>query len=386
MAKHFIGVENYVISPTWKPPRKKRYALLGLAALYMLRKNKSGSGGRKNSISYSKTDTRQRCTVKMHYSYNIKAHQEQINRYLTKEGKGKEGETPSLYGSSVAEYKKNMVEKNVRIFLSPSSDKIPLTALTKKFIEQLEKQTGYELSWVAAEHYDTAHPHSHILINGVDKKGKDVFFPPDLVRTFMRENARNICTKLIGSRTKEDMKREREGLIESHRFTFLDKDISERLEDNTYTLKGFEKESVKNRFDYLTKLNLCSVKYNTYTFIDGWEEKLKINGRYNSFLSSRQELQKTDKQNLKLYQGDPKEISGTITKIYKTDDVSENHAILLETEKNTAYFVPLFYKPFVQEGEKILIEGIKNQKGRLTPKIMRYRAAQNTKERGNYEH
>jgi type IV secretory pathway VirD2 relaxase len=375
MAKHFIGVESYEISPEWKAPQRKRSSMaLGLVALYVIRKyrssskkKKSGSSGGRR-ISSQVRDTRQRCTVKMHYSKSMEAHKEQINRYLVKEGKGKDGVKPELYGTPEAEYRKNMVNKNFRIFLSPASASIPLEALTKTFVSSLEAQHGYKLYWVASEHYDTAHHHVHLLINGTDKNGRDVFFPPDQVKTFMRENARNICTALAGSRTKEDMAREKEGLLTANRYTYLDEQIKERMKDNCFTVKaGRESESILRRLDHLRFLELCRFENNKFIFTQTWEKTLKTNGRYNAFLSARKTLKYTNEQNLKLYDGSQGNVSGVITKIFKTDEVSDNHAVLLESIDGNAYFIPLFWKPNIKGGETVEIEAVKNQRGRLTP-------------------
>lgn len=382
MAKHFIGVDDYKISPDWKPPQRKKNIALGLAALYIVRryctgkKNKSGGGGSggRNAVKYIK-DTRQRCTVKMHYSKSMEAHKEQINRYLVKEGKGKDGTAPVLYGTPESEYRKNMANKNFRIFLSPASNKIPLETLARTFVSYLEEQTGKQLYWVAAEHYDTAHHHVHLLINGTDKQGNDVFFPPDMVKTFMREIAQNICTSLIGSRTKEDIKREKEGQLVANRFTYLDEQIKDKLIEDKYTIHSWEAESILKRLDHLQKLGLCKYKEGQYVFSPTWESVLRTNGRYNAFIQSRKELKYTNEQKLELYDGSQGSVSGVITKVYKTDEVSDNHAILLESIDGKAYFIPLYRKPDARIGTGVQIVPEKNQRGRLTPKLYK-RAAE----------
>ncbi len=376
MARHFIGVEDYEIKPEWKAPHKKTNSIaMGLAALYLIRrycsgkKKRGGSGGIK-SRHYPAKDTRQRCTVKMHYSKSMEAHKEQINRYLVKEGKGKDGKAPELYGTPQDEYRKNMTNKNFRIFLSPASNNVPLETLTKAFIDTLESQTGYKLYWVASEHYDTAHHHAHILINGKDKNGKDVFFPRDLVKTYMRESARNICTSLIGERSREDMKKEKEGQLEANRFTYLDEQIKGKLIDGKYHLHSWDAESTRLRLDHLTSIGMCSYKDNHFQFTNNWEKTLRTNGRYNSFLAARKELLYTNEAHLELYDGSQGLVSGVVTKIYKTDEVSDNHAILLEGIDGKAYFIPLFRKPKISPGATIEIRPEKNQRGRLEPKIV----------------
>lgn len=374
--KHFIGVEDYKISPTWKAPRKKHTVAIGLMALYALKKynshkKKKGSGGGFRKVSGPAKDTRQRCTVRMHYSKSFEAHKEQINNYLVKEGKGRDGVKPTLYGTLEDEYRKNMTAKNFRIFLSPTSNSIPLSSLANTFVSSLEMQTGYKLYWVAAEHYDTAHHHVHLLINGTDKDGKDVFFPRDIVKTFMRETARDICTSLVGPRTREDIALEKEGLITANRYTYLDEKLKSRIETGGI-LKKYAVEhndTARRRLDHLTKLGLCRYEDDRYIFTPEWEKTLKTNGKYNAFISSKEVLKYTNEKNLTLYDGSQGSVSGVITKIYRTDEVSDNHAILLESIDGKAYFIPLFRKPAVTGGQLIEVVPEKNQKGRLTPKI-----------------
>ena len=119
--KHFIGVDDYEISPEWKPIHKRPNIALGLAALYMLRrynasKKKKGSGGGSGRRSYTQVkDTRQRCTVKMHYSRSMAALRNRSAVLGKKKGRGKTDKClPSmgLLRMSTGRY----IEKNFRIF------------------------------------------------------------------------------------------------------------------------------------------------------------------------------------------------------------------------------------------------------------------------------
>jgi len=194
-----------------------------------------------------------------------------------------------------------------------------------------------------------------------------------MVKTFMRENARNICTSLVGSRTKEDIAREKEGLLTANRYTWFDDKIKEKLVDNRLQLWSADKrnESLLRRLDHLCSLGMCRFENEKYIFTNAWEKKLRTNGRYNAFLSARKELKYTNEQNLKLYDGKQGIVSGVVTKIYKTDEVSDNHALLLESIDGNAYFVPLFWKPKARPGEGLQIVPKQNQRGRLTPMVYR---------------
>jgi type IV secretory pathway VirD2 relaxase len=221
--KHFLFEDKeYKIKPSFQRGKPEGDSAKELAKL--LRNNKPSGGGRSGG-GQRKTDERQNCVVKVQYSKSLDAHKVQLEKYLTREGTERDGSRAKLYGSDTDEYKENMVNKNFRIFLSPQSDKVDLKVLSETFVKRLEVATGYRLYWQAANHYNTAHPHTHLLINGRDKMGRDVNIPRDIVKTFMREYARDICTSQIGSRTHEDIKIEKEKQLQANRHTKLDEKI-----------------------------------------------------------------------------------------------------------------------------------------------------------------
>jgi hypothetical protein len=372
--KHFL-FENreYVIDPVFKRIARKPAYRLGLSALRALKKHiHGGHASRRGGTRLSwKKDTRQRCTVKMHYSNSYEAHKYQVKSYLIKEGAGRSGGKPELYGTPLEQYRANMVKKNFRIFLSPASNTVPLSTLAKTFIKKLELQTGHTFYWVAAEHYDTAHHHVHILINGVDKKGEEIFFHPDLVKTFMRESARTICTSLVGGRTKADMAREKRALLSANRYTDLDENIKRYLIGNRVQLERIPKnrERYIARLDHLRTLGICTWEGMGYVLNTDWIDTLKTLGKYNMFLDARKRVTYTLESEVKLFEGSMGMKQGIVVKTYKTDEVSDNHALLMESIDGKAYFIPLFYKPDVKPGETVEIVPRKNEKGRLNAAI-----------------
>jgi hypothetical protein len=259
-----------------------------------------------------------------------------------------------------------------------------LRALAERFVKKLELQTGYKLYWTGANHYNTAHPHAHLLINGVDKNGKEVTLPRDVIKTFMRETARDICTSMLGTRTKEEIAVDRERQLAAPRWTKLDEKI-QTLCNGTFRpdLRGAgkDRERILARLDNLRKLKLCEFAGGGYKLAPRWREDLQANGRYNCFLQARSLLRFTTPSRLKLYAGSPETITGSVTKIFRIDgDASDNHAVVIEGIDGRAYFVPLFKKPEIKdggikvplaEGELVTIKAFENQRGRLTPAIFK---------------
>jgi hypothetical protein len=246
---------------------------------------------------------------------------------------------------------------------------VKLDVLAKTFIKKIELQTGYRLYWLAAEHYNTAHPHVHLLINGRDQNGKDVFFPRDVVKTFMRESARDVCTSLIGNRTTADMKREAQAAITANRFTPLDERMKEYVsEGRVYPEKARkDRERYIRRLDHLRNLGVCAWNGSAYVLQPDWEDTLKTIGKYNAFMHAKTQLAYTSEHNLTVYTSAMGTKTGRVTKIYQTDEVSDNHAVVVESIDGNAYFIPLFARPAVREGDTIRVIPEKNQRGRLRP-------------------
>jgi len=384
--RHFLFEEKaYRINPRFKRKRNEQDSAVALARL--LRKlgshSRSGSGGgARRGI-----DARQKCVVKMQYSNSGAAHRVQLEKYLVREGTDIDGGRAKLYGTDLDEYRSNMADKNFRIFLSPQSDKINLKELTEKFMKTLEQRTGYKFYWQAANHYNTAHPHAHILINGKDKYGREVEIPRDIVRTFMREYARDICTSQTGNRSSGEIAMEKERELEARRFTKTDESVKDLCggggnfsinPKNIYV----NRERILARIENLRKMGLCNYADGAYRFSPQWEEDLRANGRYNTFLEARAQLRYSDQANLKVFSGADGVISGKVTKIYRPeDDFSNNHAVIIEGLDGKAYFVPLLKAPEIyegkeksrlKEGELVRISTYQTQSGRLTPVIFKY--------------
>jgi len=404
--RHFLfEKKEYRINPRFKRKRNEQDSAVALARLLRRLSPHSRGGSGYGGGAIRGVDARQKCIVKMQYSNSGIAHQIQLEKYLVREGTDIDGSRAKLYGTDIDEYRSNMVDKNFRIFLSPQSDKIDLKEMTEKFMRTLEQRTGYKFYWQAANHYNTAHPHAHILINGRDQNGKEVEIPRDIVKTFMREYARDICTSQIGNRTSDEIALEKERELEAQRFTKTDESIQALCSvnfsinpKNIYT----NRERILARIENLRKMGMCSYSDGAYRFSPQWEENLRANGRYNTFLTARTQLHYSDQSSLKVFSGADGVVTGRVTRIYRPeDDTSNNHAVIIEGLDGKAYFVPLLKAPEVitrtgygaaperaklQEGELVRINTRENQHGRLTPFIYRQDAgsAQGEIRRNNY--
>lgn len=314
-----------------------------------------------SNITFS--DNRQFCTVITKFKKTKVEHFKNLE-YIQKEGKSLDGDKPKLYGSDSEEkYIENMDELSWRIILSPDSNKIDLSYFAKTFIKKLESETGYQFNWIAANHYDTRKHHTHIIINGIDKNGKQVrFLPKEYIKNMMREHARNICTSMIGKRTLDDIEEKKVEAINKNYFTMLDKKLQNYITNNNLTkiyLRDKDEHLLNKRIDYLIELGLCKYDKSTQitTFSNNWIEILKTLGKYNTFLDGFNYAKcSRDKYTLHNIKQDGI-IEGEILKKYTMQKDSNNFALVLKKDDGSVSYVPLnFYPKNCFVGDKIRIE------------------------------
>ncbi|MBK8841037.1 MAG: hypothetical protein IPO30_20960 [Hyphomonadaceae bacterium] len=70
-----------------------------------------------------------------------------------------------------------------------------LRPFIREVMTGLEAKTGTQLEWIAVDHHDTDNPHTHILVRGRRSDGRDLFIPPKLIGSGIREHAQEIVTR-----------------------------------------------------------------------------------------------------------------------------------------------------------------------------------------------
>src|SRR3546814_2546097 len=56
---------------------------------------------------------------------------------------------------------------------------------------QMEEDLGTKLDWVAVDHFNTGHPHSHVMLRGRDDRGDNLVIAREYISHGIRERARS---------------------------------------------------------------------------------------------------------------------------------------------------------------------------------------------------
>src|SRR3546814_13860708 len=80
-----------------------------------------------------------------------------------------------------------------------------LKPLTRRLMAQMEQDLGTKLDWVAVDHFNTCHPHTHIVIRGKDEPGRDLVIGREYLTQGLRERAAELVSLDLGPRTDLDI-------------------------------------------------------------------------------------------------------------------------------------------------------------------------------------
>ena len=154
--------------------------------------------------------------------------------YLRREGVTRDGEKAHLFGPGGDDADpKAFAERSqddrhhFRFIVSPddATDMADLRSFTRDLVTQMEKDLDTRLDWVAVDHWNTEHPHVHLIVRGVRDDGQDLVISRDYIKEGMRDRARDLITQELGPRTDLDIQRSLERQVEAERFTQLDRQL-----------------------------------------------------------------------------------------------------------------------------------------------------------------
>ena len=178
-------------------------------------------------------------------------------RYLQRDGTDREGEKGRLYGSETdAADGRAFLERGredrhqFRFIVAPEDgDRLSdLRAFTRDVMKQMEEDLGTRLDWVAVDHFNTGHPHSHVVIRGKDETGKDLIIAQDYITDGVRLRAQELATLELGPETDLELRSKLTAEIAAERFTRIDRAMLAEAGEGTLDLRP-ETGQVRADFD-----------------------------------------------------------------------------------------------------------------------------------------
>ncbi|VTZ50281.1 Type IV secretory pathway, VirD2 components (Relaxase) [Methylocella tundrae] len=153
-------------------------------------------------------------------------------RYLERDGVNRDGEKGQVYSAERdAEGGRTFLDRgrddrHQFRFIVSAEEGVELTDLretTRDLMKVMEADLGTKLDWIAVDHHNTGHPHTHILVRGVMDDGRILNIAGDYIAHGIRERASEIVTLELGRQTEQEVSRQLEREVDAERFTRLDR-------------------------------------------------------------------------------------------------------------------------------------------------------------------
>ena len=129
------------------------------------------------------------------------------------------------------EWEKAGDERMWRVIVSPEdADRMDLKGHVRELVRAMEADLGTRLEWVAIDHHNTDNPHVHLLVRGVDERGKALMIDREYVRTGIRARSQEIASRELGQRLEPEMLRARGETIGKERWTEIDRALQRRAD------------------------------------------------------------------------------------------------------------------------------------------------------------
>ena len=152
-------------------------------------------------------------------------------RYIQRDGVTRDGDPGQLYSADQDQANgKEFLERSAgdrhqfRFIVSAedASEYPDLKPLIRRLMTQAEQDLGTRLDWVAVDHFNTAHPHTHIMLRGHDDQGRDLIIARDYIAHGFRERAAELVQLDLGPRTDLEIEARLREDVSAERLTAID--------------------------------------------------------------------------------------------------------------------------------------------------------------------
>ena len=120
-----------------------------------------------------------------------------------------------------------------RFIISPedAAELADLRSFTRELMQDVERDLGTRLDWVAVDHWNTDNPHVHVLIRGRADDGQDLVISRDYISRGFRDRAAERVTFELGPRSEHEIRTALEKEVEAERWTSLDRALRDVADD-----------------------------------------------------------------------------------------------------------------------------------------------------------
>ena len=308
-----------------------------------------------------------RVVVKVHIAraktgIGIRAYSRHID-YIQRDGVDRDGSGGQLYGRDDSEVagrafaERSMDDRHqFRIIVSPEdADQLgDLKETTRRLMSEMERDLSTKLDWVAVDHHNTGHPHTHIVVRGKDSMGQDLVIARDYLMKGLRARAEETLTQELGPRRDIEIAKSRHREITNDRFTGLDRELAEQsnkgaldVSPGSGAIGRFKNSLQEQRLSHLEQLHLAkNLGDGRWELAPHWERALKAMGRKGDIIRTLAAGVEPGKDVSKVRffderTGDTPPIIGVVIQHGPEDELKDRRFMLVEDFHGTPWYAPV---------------------------------------------
>jgi type IV secretory pathway VirD2 relaxase len=285
-------------------------------------------------------------------------------KYIQRDGVTREGDVGRLYdaqrgdvdGKAFLERSEN--DPHQFRFIVSAEDSARLSDL-KPFIRdllaQMERDLDTKLDWVAVDHFNTGHPHTHVVIRGRDDQGRDLVMARDYIGHGVRARAQALVTLELGPETQLERIQKLFDEVGQERLTRLDRQLMVRAKDNILVISATEENDPTQRtlrigrLRTLQRLGLASERQAGVWSLDGnAEAKLRQLGeRDDKFKMMQRALKEAGIERsaaaMALFERLPRKVPlvGKVVGVGMVDEITDRTWVIIDAVDGRVHYAEL---------------------------------------------
>ncbi len=305
-------------------------------------------------------------------------------RYIQRDGVTSEGEPGQLYGPETDEANGTVFldscdgdRHQFRLIVSADdgAELADLKPFIRDMMAKVETDLGTRLDWVAVDHYNTEHPHTHIIIRGKDDRGDDLVIAKDYMSHGFRMRARELATLELGPEIESDMTIKLGREVEVERFTRLDRALLRNTNKGFLVVSAMPPEerqthaSHMGRLRKLEELGLAKERQaGVWEITSDMEAKLKSLGNRGDIIKTMHRTLREagiDRPGGSYSVFDPAKpnnrIVGRVAGIGLTDEINDRHYLVIDALDGKVHYADVGHLRPEFVPEKGMIVAIENK-------------------------
>ncbi|HEY5363825.1 MAG TPA: DUF3363 domain-containing protein, partial [Aestuariivirga sp.] len=285
-------------------------------------------------------------------------------RYIQRDGVTLQGEPGQLYGKDTDEAdgsafieRCNGDRHQFRIIVSADdgAELHDIKPFIRDLMQRMEMDLETNLDWVAVNHFNTGHLHTHVVIKGKAQDRKDLIIAKDYITHGIRQRASELLTLELGPENEFDQKLKLVRQVEVDRFTPLDRSILKHMDQGFLVVSAMPPSDPAThaahmrRLRHLQNLGLAEERQTGVWEIDtDIEPKLRALGQRNDIIKTMHRAMKEAEidrpaGSFTIFSGAETKVKvvGRVAAIGLTDEITDRNYVVVDGADGRVHYADI---------------------------------------------